>query len=195
MQLVTANNLGYSINDKRLFHNLSFSLNAGCGLHIKGGNGSGKSTLLRIILGLTSPSKGSIEYSNPDLKVSYLGHKNAIKHYLTPTQNLELIFQSTALQEAIHWMHTLGLKKVQDELTANLSFGQQKKLALIRVFANQSDLIILDEPFVGLDNPTRDLLNDYLQKKLDSDASLILTSHIEPNIVCNELILPNNTND
>ena len=92
-------------------------------------------------------------------------------------------------------MHTLGLKKVQDELTANLSFGQQKKLALIRVFANQSDLIILDEPFVGLDNPTRDLLNDYLQKKLDSDTSLILTSHIEPNIVCNELILPDNAND
>jgi ABC-type multidrug transport system ATPase subunit len=56
-------------------------------------------------------------------------------------------------------------------------------------------LIILDEPFVGLDNPTRDLLNDYLQKKLDSDTSLILTSHIEPNIVCNELILPDNVND
>ena len=92
-------------------------------------------------------------------------------------------------------MHALGLKRVQDELTANLSFGQQKKLALIRVFANQSDLIILDEPFVGLDNPTRDLLNDYLQKKLDSDTSLILTSHIEPNIVCNELILLDNTND
>ncbi|MDB9813717.1 heme ABC exporter ATP-binding protein CcmA [Gammaproteobacteria bacterium] len=195
MQLVTANNLGYSINDKRLFHNLSFSLNSGCGLHIKGGNGSGKSTLLRIILGLTSPSKGSIEYSNPDLQVSYLGHKNAIKHYLTPMQNLELIFKSTALQNAIHWMHTLRLMKVQDELTANLSFGQQKKLALIRIFANQSDLIILDEPFVGLDNPTRDLLNEFLQKKLASDTSLILTSHIEPNIVCSELVLPDNTND
>ncbi len=195
MQLVTANNLGYSINDKRLFHNLSFSLNTGCGLHIKGGNGSGKSTLLRIILGLTSPSKGSIEFSNPDLQVSYLGHKNAIKHYLTPMQNLELIFQSTALQNAIHWLHTLGLKKVQDELTANLSFGQQKKLALIRIFANQSNLIILDEPFVGLDNPARDLLNEFLQKKLASDTSLILTSHIEPNIVCSELVLPDNTND
>ena len=173
----------------------SFSLNTGCGLHIKGGNGSGKSTLLRIILGLTSPSKGSIEFSNPDLQVSYLGHKNAIKHYLTPMQNLELIFQSTALQNAIHWLHTLGLKKVQDELTANLSFGQQKKLALIRIFANQSNLIILDEPFVGLDNPARDLLNEFLQKKLASDTSLILTSHIEPNIVCSELVLPDNTND
>ena len=71
-------------------------------------------------------------------------------------------------------LHTLGLKKVQDELTANLSFGQQKKLALIRIFANQSNLIILDEPFVGLDNPARDLLNEFLQKKLASDTSLIL---------------------
>ena len=195
MQLVTANNLGYSINEKRLFHNLTFSLNSGSGLHIKGGNGSGKSTLLRIILGLTSPSKGGVEYCKPNLQVSYLGHKNAIKHYLTPMQNLELIFGSSALQNAMKWMNILGLNRVQDELTANLSFGQQKKLALIRVFANQSDLIILDEPFVGLDNPTRDLLNDYLQKKLDSDTSLILTSHIEPNIVCNELILPDNAND
>ena len=195
MQLVTANNLGYSINEKRLFHNLTFSLNSGCGLHIKGGNGSGKSTLLRIILELTSPSKGTVDYCKPNLQVSYLGHKNAIKHYLTPMQNLELIFKSSALPEAITWMHTLGLNKVQDELTANLSFGQQKKLALIRIFASQSDLIVLDEPFVGLDNPSRDLLNKFLQKKLASDSSLILTSHIEPNVLCSELVLTDNADD
>jgi len=195
MQLVTANNLGYSINEKRLFHNLTFSLNSGSGLHIKGGNGSGKSTLLRIILGLTSPSKGGVEYCKPNLQVSYLGHKNAIKHYLTPMQNLELIFGSSALQNAMKWMNTLGLNKVQDELTANLSFGQQKKLALIRIFASESDLIILDEPFVGLDNSSRDLLNEFLQKKLVSDTSLILTSHIEPNILCSELVLSGDTDD
>ena len=193
MQLVTASNLGYSINEKKLFHNLTFSLNAGAGLHIKGGNGSGKSTLLRIILGLTSPSKGEVEYCKPNLQISYLGHKNAIKHYLTPMQNLELIFRSSALSEAIKWIHILGLNKVQDELTANLSFGQQKKLALIRVFASESDLIILDEPFVGLDDASRDLLNGFLQKQLASDASLILTSHIEPNILCSELVLSGDT--
>ena len=107
MQLVTADNLGYSINEKRLFHNLTFSLNSGSGLHIKGGNGSGKSTLLRIILGLTSPSKGGVEYCKPNLQVSYLGHKNAIKHYLTPMQNLELMFRSSALQNAMKWMLSL----------------------------------------------------------------------------------------
>ena len=84
---------------------------------------------------------------------------------------------------------------MQDELTANLSFGQQKKLALIRIFASESDLIILDEPFVGLDDASRDLLNGFLQKQLASDASLILTSHIEPNILCSELVLSGDTDD
>ena len=75
------------------------------------------------------------------------------------------------------------------------SFGQQKKLALIRIFASESDLIILDEPFVGLDNSSRDLLNEFLQKKLASDTSLILTSHIEPNILCSELVLSGDKDD
>ena len=194
MQLIGANNLGYSINDKRLFHNLTFSLDSGSGLHIKGGNGSGKSTLLRILLGLTSPSKGSIEYCKTDLRITYLGHKNAIKHYLTPMQNLELIFRSSELQNAVIWMHALELSKVQDEMTANLSFGQQKKLALIRIFAAQSDLIVLDEPFVGLDTSSRDLLNEFLQQKLASGTGLILTSHIEPDLSCSELVLSENSN-
>ncbi|MDA9966293.1 heme ABC exporter ATP-binding protein CcmA, partial [Gammaproteobacteria bacterium] len=67
--------------------------------------------------------------------------------------------------------------------------------ALIRIFASQSDLIVLDEPFVGLDNSSRDLLNEFLQKKLASDTSLILTSHIEPNILCSELVLSGETDD
>ena len=131
MQLITASNLGYSINDKRLFHNLTFSLDSGCALHIKGGNGSGKSTLIRILLGLTAASKGNIEFGKPSLNISYLGHKNAIKTYLTPMQNLELIFKPAIFPLAVDWMHSLGLTQVQDEMTANLSFGQQKKLALI----------------------------------------------------------------
>ncbi len=82
MKLFSAQNITYSINENKLFHNLSFEINSAEGLHIKGGNGSGKSTLLRIILGITSPSKGSIESFNQDLKIAYLGHKNAIKNIL-----------------------------------------------------------------------------------------------------------------
>ena len=131
MKLISAQNISYKINEKKLFHNLSFEVFSGKGLHIKGGNGSGKSTLIKILLGITSITKGSIEYSNKDLKISYLGHKNAIKHYLTPSQNLHLLFDDATLSNAFEWLEKLDLFQMQDELTANLSFGQQKKLALI----------------------------------------------------------------
>ena len=184
MKLFSAQNITYSINENKLFHNLSFEVNSGEGLHIKGGNGSGKSTLLRIILGITSPSKGLIQSYDQDLKISYLGHKNAIKNYLTPIENLKLLFSGEDLNVAFEWLKKFGLSHVQDELTASLSFGQQKKLALIRVLAQSSDLLILDEPFVGLDHATADQLNSFLAKKISQDVSLILTSHITPMIDC-----------
>tara|TARA_X000000368_G_scaffold6379_1_gene4939 strand:- start:8247 stop:8840 length:594 start_codon:yes stop_codon:yes gene_type:complete len=184
MKLFSAQNITYSINENKLFHNLSFEINSGEGLHIKGGNGSGKSTLLRIILGITSPSKGLIQSYDQDLKISYLGHKNAIKNYLTPIENLKLLFSGEDLNVAFEWLKKFGLSHVQDELTASLSFGQQKKLALIRVLAQSSDLLILDEPFVGLDQATADQLNSFLAKKISQDVGLILTSHITPMIDC-----------
>ena len=189
MKLVSAQNITYSINENKLFHNLSFAINSGEGLHIKGGNGSGKSTLLRIILGITSPSKGLIERFNPDLNTSYLGHKNAIKNYLTPIENLELLFNDAELKLAYEWLHKFSLFNVQDELAASLSFGQQKKLALIRVLAKSSELIVLDEPFVGLDQATADQLSHFLNTKLSEGVSLILTSHINPMIDCKVLDL------
>ena len=180
MQIISAQNISYSINEKKLFHNISFDVNSGEGLHIKGSNGSGKSTLLRIILGITLPSKGKIDFCNEDLTISYLGHKNAIKSYLSPIQNLELIFNQSGRALAYEWLHKLGLKNVQDELTGNLSFGQQKKLALIRVLASSQKMIVLDEPFVGLDYATNNLLNNFLAEKLREGMSIIFTSHIQP---------------
>jgi heme exporter protein A len=189
MKLFSAQNITYSINENKLFHNLSFEINSGEGLHIKGGNGSGKSTLLRIILGITSPSKGLIQSYDQDLKISYLGHKNAIKNYLTPIENLDLLFSGDELNLALEWLNKFGLSHVQDELTASLSFGQQKKLALIRVLAQSSDLLVLDEPFVGLDQTTADELNSFLAQKISQGIGLILTSHITPMIDCKVLDL------
>ena len=189
MTLVSAQNITYSINENKLFHNLSFGVNSGEGLHIKGGNGSGKSTLLRIILGITTPTKGLIKRCSEDLKISYLGHKNAIKNYLTPIENLELLFNDVEIKIAYEWLHKFNLSHVQDELSASLSFGQQKKLALIRVLAQSPELIVLDEPFVGLDQTAADQLNNFLEKQLSEGVGLIFTSHINPKISCKVLDL------
>ena len=145
--------------------------------------------MLRIILGITTPTKGLIKRCNEDLKISYLGHKNAIKNYLTPIENLELLFNDVEIKIAYEWLHKFNLSHVQDELSASLSFGQQKKLALIRVLAQSPELIVLDEPFVGLDQTAADQLNNFLEKQLSEGVGLILTSHINPKISCKVLDL------
>ena len=186
--LVIAENIGFKINENRLFHNISFDIKHGEALHIKGRNGSGKSTLIRIILGITEPVKGTLENKSTK-EICYLGHKNALKTYLTLDDNINLM-QLTNCDMLKSYLDKLELNKYRDVTVSNLSFGQQKKLALLRVFLNNSDLIILDEPFVGLDDGAHTALTSFLNNELDKNKSLVFTSHIPCNINSKILEIP-----
>ena len=186
--LIVAQNIGYKINENKLFHNISFDINHGEALHIKGRNGSGKSTLIRIILGITEPVKGTIENKSTK-EICYLGHKNALKTYLTLDDNISLM-QLTNCDMLKSYLDKLELNKYRDVTVSNLSFGQQKKLALLRVFLNNSDLIILDEPFVGLDDGALSILTSFLNNELNKNKSLVFTSHIPCNINSKILEMP-----
>ena len=176
-QLVSAENIAYKINENKLFHNISFFLDKGEALHISGANGSGKSTLIRIILGITNQTKGDVNIFS-EKKICYLGHKNAIKSYLSVEDNLLIMGLSTH-PNINKYIEILELKDCLDVVVGNLSFGQQKKVALLRVFLNNSDLIVLDEPFVGLDFNTQNLVNKFLIEELNTKKGLIFTSHIK----------------
>ena len=187
MVSVIAENISYKVNENKLFHNLSFSLNNGESLHIKGPNGSGKSTLIRIILGITNPTKGLISV-NSTKDICYLGHKNALKNYLSLDDNILLMeFDNHPCLKK--YIEILDLKRYLDVNVANLSYGQQKKLGLLRLFLNSSDLIILDEPFVGLDKETQIILTDFLTDQLKENKTLIFTSHIGCDIDSKTLLL------
>lgn len=187
MVSVIAENISYKVNENKLFHNLSFSLNNGESLHIKGPNGSGKSTLIRIILGITNPTKGLISI-NSTKDICYLGHKNALKNYLSLDDNILLMdFDNHPCLKK--YIEILDLKRYLDVNVANLSYGQQKKLGLLRLFLNSSDLIILDEPLVGLDKETQIILTDFLTDQLKENKTLIFTSHIECDIDSKTLLL------
>jgi len=178
--LIEAKTIAYKINENKLFHNLSFSVNKGEALYISGPNGSGKSTLIRIILGITKQTKGAITY-NKSNNISYLGHKNALKNYLTVLDNLILLGLNSH-EKLNNFLEELALKKYLDVTVANLSFGQQKKLALLRIFLNKSNVIVLDEPFVGLDTYTQNIVESFLIKEINLGKALIYTSHINCNI-------------
>ena len=186
--LIVAQNIGYKINENKLFHNISFDINHGEALHIKGRNGSGKSTLIRIILGITEPVKGTLENKSTK-EICYLGHKNALKTYLTLDDNIHLM-QLGNSEMLKSYLDKLELNKYRDVTVSNLSFGQQKKLALLRVFLNNSDLIILDEPFVGLDDGALSILTSFLNNELNNNKSLVFTSHIPCNINSKILEMP-----
>ena len=187
MVSVIAENISYKVNENKLFHNLSFSLNNGESLHIKGPNGSGKSTLIRIILGITNPTKGLITI-NSTRDICYLGHKNALKNYLSLDDNILLMdFDNHPCLKK--YIEILDLKRYLDVNVANLSYGQQKKLGLLRLFLNSSDLIVLDEPFVGLDKETQIILTDFLTDQLEENKTLIFTSHIGCDIDSKTLLL------
>jgi heme exporter protein A len=186
--LIVAQNISYKINENKLFHNISFDIKRGEALHIKGRNGSGKSTLIRIILGITEPVKGTLDNKSTK-EICYLGHKNALKTYLTLDDNINLM-QLSNCGILKSYLDKLELNKYRDVTVSNLSFGQQKKLALLRVFLNNSDLIILDEPFVGLDDGAHMVLTSFLNNELDNNKSLVFTSHIPCNINSKILEIP-----
>ena len=186
--LIVAENIGYKINENKLFHNISFDIKQGEALHIKGRNGSGKSTLIRIILGITEPVKGTLENKSTK-EICYIGHKNALKTYLTLDDNINLM-QLGNCDMLKSYLDKLELNKYRDVTVSNLSFGQQKKLALLRVFLNNSDLIILDEPFVGLDDGAHTVLTSFLNNELNNNKSLVFTSHIPCNINSKILEIP-----
>ena len=186
--MLEVKNISFSINQNRLFQNLSFDLFEGQAIHVKGSNGSGKSSLLRILLGISSPSKGDIIWHNISKKV-FLGHKNVLKNYLTVADNLHLHGLDAAHPEVKSMLQDLNLHNKTELLVGNLSYGQQKKLALVRIFLNTSNVIILDEPCVGLDDQTRKLITSFLSSELNKNKSIIYTSHIPLELSSKEVMV------
>ena len=177
---VKATNLSYKINEKKLFQNISFELFSGSAIHIQGDNGSGKTTLLKIICGLTRQVKGNLELKL-DKKLCFLGHKNALKQYLTVEENLSLLGVNDHPNLSKHLIQ-FGLNKSLDINLSSLSFGQQKKIALLRVFLNDSDLLVLDEPCVGLDQQSQEYLCTFINNELTLGKSILFSSHISLDI-------------
>ena len=118
--LLAANNIGYSINNTKLFQNINFEAKKGESIYIKGSNGSGKTTLLRIIAGICSPSNGKIIIDEEISKVM-VGHSNALKDYLTLKENI-LMDGSFDIKDVNLFLESLNLKNKLQLKIGNLSF-------------------------------------------------------------------------
>jgi heme exporter protein A len=164
-----------------LFAGLNFALAPGESLLVTGPNGAGKTSLLRMIAGLLPLYAGRIESGDrplPEL-CHYVGHLNGIKSALTLRENLDfwvnfLGGDGADLEGAYQ---TFGLAELKQLPAGLLSAGQKRKLALLRLFAAQRPIWLLDEPSVSLDAASVKMLGKAISRHLAQGGIAVVASH------------------
>ena len=190
MPMLTATDLACSRGERRLFDHLSFGLEGGDWLHVKGENGAGKTTLLRTLIGLSPPDEGEVRWRGSETRQHaddyrrafiYLGHQAGLKEELTPFENLQLGlaldgFAATE-ERLLEALHRIGLQG-REELPARvLSAGQRRRVLLARLLLRPAELWVLDEPFSALDAAGVELLCMLISSHLEGGGITVLTSH------------------
>lgn len=188
--MLTVAHLACTRGERRLFHDVSFSLAPGEWLHLEGENGAGKTSLLRILCGLLSPESGEICWNGARVdegddayrrELLYFGHAGAIKDDLTALENLciaaALGGRHLAEEEAVTALRRIGLRGREDLPTRVLSQGQKRRVALARLITSPARLWVLDEPFVALDVRAIELLCTIIGDHLQRGGMALFTSH------------------
>jgi len=178
--VIAARGLGRRFGSKRVLRDLDLEVRAGELLLVTGPNGSGKSTLLALIAGLLAPTEGEIEVDLPRGRLGYLAHEALVYKELTALENLDLygrLYHVPERRETIGaLLERFGLWEARHQRVGLFSRGMQQRLALCRVLLHGPELLLLDEPYSGLDASARTLVDDVLAEAAGS-RTLVVASH------------------
>jgi heme exporter protein A len=178
--MLTVNQLTCERDHRYLFEDLSFVVGAGELLQIEGGNGAGKTTLLRILGGLYTDFSGSVSWDLTSQPL-YLGHKPGVKDLLSARENLTWLagLQQAGIDVATvdQALAEVGLRGYEEVLCGAMSEGQRKRVNLARLYLQQAQAWILDEPFSAIDRQGVERLEARMQAHIDTGGVLIVISH------------------
>lgn len=170
---------------------VSLSIKAGEFSALSGHNGAGKTTLLKIIATHITPSSGTVKLFGNDAfndgageirnRIGFVTHASFLYDELTIKENLLFyakLFSVKGEEDFIDTIEFLGLKRWYNVPVKHLSHGLRKRADIVRALLHNPDLILLDEPFSGLDTTTCDLLVSYFKGRHEENGkTLILSSH------------------
>jgi ABC-2 type transport system ATP-binding protein len=189
----------------RAVDGISFALQAGSVTGLLGGNGAGKTTTIAMILGLVTPTSGSIKVLGADMpreryhvlhRLNFESPYMDLPHRLTVRQNLRVfgrLYAVEDLEERIRWLaEELDLTEFLDRPVGKLSAGQKTRVALAKALINAPEILLLDEPTASLDPDTADWVRGRLQRfREQRDATVLLASHnmAEVERLCERVII------
>jgi len=189
MQTLELDSVSKSYGDLFAVHRVSTTFEAGRISALVGDNGSGKTTLLTLLATLERPTAGSVAYDDLDWatfadhyreRVGWIAHESLTYGELTGRENLELYADLYGLPEAEavaeDWLERMRLEEAADRRAADYSRGMRKRLSVARALLHDPDLLLLDEPFSGLDRGGRETLLELLDG-LRRGRLVLLASH------------------
>ncbi len=187
MKAVSVEDLSFSYGKDLVLENVSLDVEHGDFIGVVGPNGSGKTTLMKNILGLLTPSKGSVQVYGKNPKKA---HKQGLVGYVPqhykrdehfPATVKELLgssYNSNSSQNLSELFDEFGVKGLENKKFESLSGGQQQKVVTTMALSNDPKLLILDEPSVGVDVGSQKVFYDYLKKINDEQGiTVMVISH------------------
>lgn len=180
------------VDQKKLLEDISFSIEEGSAMALVGHNGAGKSTLIKTILGTLEKSAGHIIINNYTIDESYIPYKEQMSYLpeeplllteLTAMQHFQLYGLSYNLPEKTlneridRYVKGFELEGKLDVYPESLSKGMRQKVQAICAFLPDVPLLLIDEPFMGLDVYAIDYMEQLIRKKTEQGTSILLTTH------------------
>ena len=171
-------------------NNLDLHIDRGKFITILGPNGAGKSTLLRILATLAKPTSGHVFVNGQDLtrnsatiraNIGILPHQVLLYGRLTAYENLHLfgrLYGIPSIETRVaECLSIMGISHLRHELTQTLSRGMQQRLAIARAILHDPNILLLDEPYTGLDQAAVQHLDDLLHTLHAQGKTILMTTH------------------
>ena len=181
-------NIEKSFGEKKVLTGVSFKAEGGKAFGLLGRNGAGKTTSIRILMDVFPANSGEVLIDGQPIDYNKIGigylpeerglyPKTIIIDQLTYFAELKGMSRKAAVQSIDYWLGRLGMTEYRNKKLETLSKGNQQKIQLITALAHNPDIVILDEPFSGLDPVNAMLLKDVVKEQIAKGKIVLFSSH------------------